>query len=288
MTRAIKLAVAIALTATSSLFGGVIETASTKFIVVMNQGGEVVDGPTQIDDSTVSGVFDDVVQSSAWSETHGGSSEAYQDSEISPGVYRVHLEVGTDAAGGTMGTDIATGYAEAFFEVLFTLDEATDFNISGTYNSFGEINGAISEVEIRIDSLGGGTPSQIIAYATDNCCPSVNVDGTLLPGDYALRASTLGIVDHSFMMSYNTSTSGTNFTMTLDVPQPNPLGDMDCSGAIDVDDVAPFVQALLAPDAYDAAFPACDKNRADMNEDASRDGADVGMFTECVLAGGCI
>lgn len=269
------------------LNGDVIETDSTRFIVVRNQGGPVIDGPHQIDATTTMGLFDEVVQSSAWDQTHGGSSESYLDSNIENGVYSVHLEVGTDAAGGTMGTDIAMGYTEAYFEVEFTLTEATDFNVAGSYNAFGEINGAVSEVELRIDSISGGSPSQVIAYATDNCCPTVNTTGTLLPGDYAFSARALGIVDHSFMMSYNTSTSGTNVTMTLDIPMPNPLGDMDCSGVVDIDDVAPFIQALLDPGAYDAAFPACDRDYADINGDMARDGGDIAAFTDCVMSAGC-
>ncbi len=286
MTRMLLTATAALFIATQSLSAGVVETGSTRFIIVMNQGGEVIDGPTQLDYSDTLGLFDEYLQSSAWNEFHGGSSEALQDSNVSNGVYDVHLSVGTDAGGGTMGTDIALGYAEAYFEVLFTLDETTDFNISGTYNAFGEINGAVSEVELRIDSLGGGSPSQVIAYETDECCPSINFDGTLLPGDYAFRAHVLGIVDHSFMTSYNTSTSGTNVTMTLDIPMDMPA-DMDCSGTVDLMDVAPFVQALLAPADYDVAYPNCDKNLADINSDGQRDGGDVSHFASCVVSSNC-
>ncbi|MCB9855176.1 MAG: hypothetical protein H6818_05765 [Phycisphaerales bacterium] len=287
MTRLGTMVTVLALLTTRLVSADVIETSSSRFIVVMNQGGDVIDGPTQVDFASTQGLFDEVVQSSAWNEFHGGSSEALQDSDVTHGVYRVHLEVGTDADGGTMGTDIATGYAESSFELLFTLTEATDFNIAGTYNSFGEINGAVSEVEIRIDSLGGGTPSQVIAYATDNCCPSTNVDGTLLPGAYALRAHVLAIVDQSFMTSYTTSTSGTNFTMTLDVPQPNPLGDMNCSGVVNVDDVAAFVQAVLDPSGYENTHPNCDRNLADVNGDNLIDGADVSAFSRCALLAEC-
>lgn len=288
MTRLGTIVAIVILMTARPVSADVIETASRRFIVVMNQGGDVIDGPTQFDFSSTYGVFDEYVQSSAWNEFHGGSGEAFQDSDVAHGVYRVHLEVGTDAGGGTMGTDIATGYAESSFELLFTLTEATDFNIAGTYNSFGEINGAISEVEIRIDSLGGGTPSQVIAYATDDCCPSVNVNGTLLPGDYALRAHVLGIVDHSFMTSYNTSTSGTNITMTLDVPPIHPPGDMNCDGIVDVADIHPFVQAVLDPSGYELAYPGCDRAMADLNTDADIDGADISAFAQCVVAGGCI
>lgn len=270
----------------ATLQADVTEFGSTRFVVCRNQGGQNVDGPYQIDGPSIYGLVDDYVESFAWDDIgfHGGSSQSYQDSDIQHGIYRVELDVRTDAGGGTMGNDIALGYAEAFYEVRFTLSEATDFNVAGSYNAFGFINGAVSETEVRIDSLGGGSPSQVIAFTNDDCCPSVNVDGTLLPGDYAFIARCLAIVDHSFMMSYTDSNAQTNVTMTLDVPQPDPLGDMDCSGAVDVADIEPFILALLDPDGYDVAFPNCDKDRADMNDDTLRDGGDVGDFINAILA----
>lgn len=272
--------------ATPVLQADVVETSCTRFILCQNEGGDNLDGPYQMDGPSPYGAFEGYVESFAWDDLgfHGGSSQAYQDSSVTPGEYQVELDVRTDAGGGTMGTDIATGYAEAYYDVEFTLTEATDFNVSGSYNAFGFVNGAISETEVRIDSLGGGTPSQIVAFTMDDCCPSVNLDGTLLPGDYVFSARTLAVVDHSFMTSYTDSNAQTDVVMTLDIPQPNPLGDMDCSGVVDFDDVGPFIQALLDPAAYDLAFPACDKNRADMNEDLSRDGADVNLFVAAVLA----
>ena len=315
MPRAIPIVTLLLLLTPMMLNADVTETGSTRFVVVRNQGGPVIDGPHQIDATDTMGVFAEVVQSSAWDQTHGGSSESYQDSNIANGLYSVHLEVGTDAAGGTMGTDIAMGYTEAYFEVLFTVTEPTDFNVAGSYNAFGEINGAVSETEVRIDSLGGGSPSQVIAFTNDDCCPSVNVDGTLLPGvyafiarclaivdlsdgndafdidgtllpgDYELRVRTFALVTRVFEDTPGIASADVQFAMTFDsAPEPMP-GDMDCSGDVDFADVAPFVMALLDPDGYDAAFPECDKNLADMNVDALRNGGDVPDFVNAVLAG---
>lgn len=277
--------IALYLCITTTVDADVIETGTNRFVVVVSQGGSVVDGPNEQDDSNMYGPVDQYVESFAWETTHGGSSQASQDSDVSHGQYQVDMWVRTDAGGGTMGVDIATGYAEASFEVLFTLTEATDFNVSGSYNAFGFVNGAVSEAEVRIDNIGGtGTPSQVIAFTNDNCCPSVNIDGTLLPGDYAFRVNTLAIVDHSFMMSYTDSNAATDVVMTLDVPQQNPLGDMDCSGTVDIDDVAPFVSALIDPSGYGAMFPGCNIDLADMNADTLRDGRDLHDFVATLVA----
>ncbi|MCB9855175.1 MAG: hypothetical protein H6818_05760 [Phycisphaerales bacterium] len=285
MPRSLAVAVFTSLIFARGLSADVVETSSSRLVTCSSQGGANIDGPYEMEDASTYGDFDGYVESFAWDDIgfHGGSSQASQQSHVSHGQYSVDMWVRTDAGGGTMGTDFAIGYAETVFEVRFTLTEATDFNVSGSYNAFGFINGAVSETEVRIDSVGGGTPSQVIAFTIDDCCPSVDIDGTLLPGDYVFKSRTLVIVDHSFMTSYTDSNAANVVTMTLNVPQSNPLGDMDCSGSVDADDVAPFIQTLLDPDAYDLAFPNCDKNMADMNQDALRDGDDIAAFVAAVL-----
>ncbi|MFH1418717.1 MAG: Ig-like domain-containing protein [Planctomycetota bacterium] len=60
-------------------------------------------------------------------------------------------------------------------------------------------------------------------------------------------------------------------------------GDLDCDGDIDIDDVAPFVQALIDPDGYAAAFPGCHLDKADMDGDGNVNGNDIGAFIELLL-----
>jgi hypothetical protein len=43
------------------------------------------------------------------------------------------------------------------------------------------------------------------------------------------------------------------------------LGDLNCDDQVDVDDVGPFILALIDPDGYAAAYPDCDITLADMN-----------------------
>ena len=57
-------------------------------------------------------------------------------------------------------------------------------------------------------------------------------------------------------------------------------GDMDCDDDLDMDDVAPFVEALLAPAQYAAGFPDCDVRNADINGDAEVDGRDIDAFVQ--------
>lgn len=62
-------------------------------------------------------------------------------------------------------------------------------------------------------------------------------------------------------------------------------GDMNCDGAVTVDDVPPFVLALLDPDAYLAMFPDCPLSRADLSNDGLRNGTDIAPFVSCLLGG---
>jgi glucose/arabinose dehydrogenase len=53
------------------------------------------------------------------------------------------------------------------------------------------------------------------------------------------------------------------------------LGDLNCDGDLDFFDIDPFVLALLDPDGYAAAHPACDRSLADMNQDGAVDFFDI-------------
>jgi hypothetical protein len=55
-------------------------------------------------------------------------------------------------------------------------------------------------------------------------------------------------------------------------------GDLNCDGAIDFDDIDPFVLALSGEDAYYAAFPDCHWMNADADADGSVDFNDIDAF----------
>ena len=61
-------------------------------------------------------------------------------------------------------------------------------------------------------------------------------------------------------------------------------GDLDCSGAVDFDDIDPFVLALSGEEAYYAAYPDCDWMNADCDADGDVDFDDIDAFV--ALLGG--
>lgn len=60
-------------------------------------------------------------------------------------------------------------------------------------------------------------------------------------------------------------------------------GDMDCSGGLNLDDLEPFVTALINPDAYAVQFPGCPISRGDMNGDTQTNGADIRNFAAALV-----
>jgi hypothetical protein len=64
-------------------------------------------------------------------------------------------------------------------------------------------------------------------------------------------------------------------------------GDADCSGAVNFDDINPFVVALVGRAVYEAEYPACLWLNSDCNADDRVNFDDINPFVACLVAGGC-
>ncbi|HVP12006.1 MAG TPA: hypothetical protein VMV94_12565 [Phycisphaerae bacterium] len=62
-----------------------------------------------------------------------------------------------------------------------------------------------------------------------------------------------------------------------------PVGDMDCDGDVDMDDVFPFALALIDPTAYQEQQPNCHPCQADMDDSAGLDGLDIQPFVNALV-----
>ena len=83
---------------------------------------------------------------------------------------------------------------------------------------------------------------------------------------------------------YNSS----NYIVPSNAPQltlsaQSARGDLNCDDLINLDDVTPFVTALLDPTGYAAQFPGCNILRADLNADGSTNGIDVSGFVAALF-----
>jgi len=65
-----------------------------------------------------------------------------------------------------------------------------------------------------------------------------------------------------------------------DACEPSAVGDLDCDGDVDFDDINPFVLALSGEAAYNAQYPDCDWLNADCDLDADVDFDDINAFVD--------
>lgn len=61
------------------------------------------------------------------------------------------------------------------------------------------------------------------------------------------------------------------------------LGDLNCDSGVSIFDIDAFVLALTDAPAYSTAYPGCDSDLADCNQDGRGDGSDIGSFVTILL-----
>ncbi|MGD8452125.1 MAG: lectin like domain-containing protein [Phycisphaerae bacterium] len=64
-----------------------------------------------------------------------------------------------------------------------------------------------------------------------------------------------------------------------------PAGDVNCDGALDNFDIAPFVLAVIDPPGYQADYPLCDPQLADVNGDGATNNFDIAPFVHLLTGG---
>lgn len=109
-------------------------------------------------------------------------------------------------------------------------------------------------------------------FVTDN---STATDGIM--GVYSFKVAPDGSLNMNGPGAYSTNGIAPRSLATW-VPQP-PLGDLNCDLTVNLNDVDPFVQALLDP----MGFGGCDVNLADVNQDTFIDGLDAGPFINLLV-----
>ncbi len=199
---------------------GVIETGSERYDYALAASAGGSDGPYQNNGPAIYGAYVD--STTAFASDSGGSGDARgeQTSSIDPGVYTADLEAFASASAQPFESGSAR--SDAYFEVAFTTTGAVDFTLDGN----GSVAGGDSVLQISLVNVGvGGTPSQtFVNYIGGNSSTVLAEAGSLLPGDYELRAHAWTDISYFFEFDAesNSSTSAANFTMTL-TPEPSSL-----------------------------------------------------------------
>lgn len=102
-------------------------------------------------------------------------------------------------------------------------------------------------------------------------------------GDGVGFTHTWGSTDDAGSSWYSCDTYATQLAINASTTVPVNDGDMNCDGVVNLADADPFALALTDPAGYTVAYPSCDINRADMNNDSVNDGLDVAGFVSALL-----
>ncbi len=81
-------------------------------------------------------------------------------------------------------------------------------------------------------------------------------------------------------IAYGSSSDANGNGIPDECESPITPGDLDCDGAVNFDDISPFVVALSGQEAYNDAYPDCNWLNADCNEDGTVDFADISDFVD--------
>jgi YD repeat-containing protein len=90
--------------------------------------------------------------------------------------------------------------------------------------------------------------------------------------------------DNGAVVRYEYDAVGNRARSVVTWPLP---GDMNCDGAVNFDDINPFVTALIGQEVYENRYPDCRWLNGDCNHDGTVDFDDINPFVKCLVAGGC-
>jgi len=124
---------------------------------------------------------------------------------------------------------------------------------------------------VYLDPLSSSVPQMALGDFTSYPAMAAycDADGNLYVGDFDW--SRLLIYKKPFKYLYG----------------PGWLGDMNCDGAVDFDDINPFVAALVGRTGYEAHYPQCRWLNGDIDGNGAVDFDDINPFVTCLVASRC-
>ena len=146
-----------------------------------------------------------------------------------------------------------------------------------------------------LQSLVAGASNSLVAaqvLAVQNGAVAIpltlttQLSGDILNGGFvslfmAPRSPTVGLTFHAYEFPLD-PVLRPQLVLTAQ-PIQNNQGDLNCDSAFNVQDIQPFALALTNPAGYAATFPACNIQRADVNNDGTVDGRDVAAFVDALI-----
>ena len=212
---------------------GIAEVSSERLIRTDSNAGGSQDGIYDVYGPAIYGAFsDDVSSYQDGGDGSYGSGYAYQNTTIDPGHYYGSTEAYASAEPDDIGFGISDGYGSSRVEVEFTITGTESFVLTGTGGGFGSINGAwASDSYVAIESITGGTPTQVFLDEDDNYI-NFGGSGPLLPGDYRFVVDSVAGIQFIFDTgSYVDTNAGVSFDLAI-TPTPSSLALLGFAGAV--------------------------------------------------------
>jgi len=199
----------------ASAFAGVVETNTDRFNYALVGLDNDSDGPHTTTGPSIYGNFTDTTTATASDFSGDATGTADQISDVAPASYSATLDAFAflDYDGFGFGSSDATSE----FNVAFTITSPMTFSIDGVAETTGTGSGVFISL---VNTGGGGTPTQsIVNISLGDNNVNIDVDGSLLPGDYELRAQATAGHSAVFESFTGTTTASAQFAMLV-TPEP--------------------------------------------------------------------
>lgn len=179
------------------------------------------------------------------------------------------------------------GNALALLDSSGVLDFKRNWLKPGYVSSFGGLTGTINNDGTSITGASPGfvnEAGQDFALTAGSTCvnAAIALHPNVMPGGAIVRQYVKHQTSQARIVVGAASDLGAFERMPVAC-----VGDLDCDGNRDVNDVSAFAMALLDAAAYGVAYPGCDVNRADVNGDAVLNAKDTSAFVAALLGGPC-
>ncbi|MGD8451975.1 MAG: C25 family cysteine peptidase [Phycisphaerae bacterium] len=142
----------------------------------------------------------------------------------------------------------------------------------------------VSKVTLHLDDSngnGGVYPPEDVTFVMGGETLQFDVPDPAAGTPFAATFEGLDLMGDTLEMTIADHSSSRYFMLSeVEIYGRSCRGDLNCDGAVDNFDIAPFVLAVTNPTAYATAYPNCDVNNADCNSDGAVDNFDISPFVQ--------
>ncbi len=187
----------------------------------------------------------------------------------------------TDNADGN--SDVDDGYTRLISPTIDLSDGDAQVTYALWYTNFEGDNPYSDYFHVHVSDNNGS--SWVLAQTFGPSSAAGWTEHSFVVGDYVTPTSTVKVRFEASDLGGGSIVEAAvdGFRVEqVDCEAPYVPGDMDCSGAVDFDDIDPFVLAISGQAAYEVAYPDCEWLNGDINGDNTVDFDDINGFVSLI------